>query len=240
MTQEITNIMLNQIREIDERDENQIVAELAGQSIEEYIYEITDKKSKKRTVKLSWIGTREMARYRGNISVSDPIITDADGYVRIVVKATDLKRNFSVFGGTHQPKRQKVKIFDEAGEQLGYEDQDDPHYFTKALSKAQRNVFQAVIPADFAARMIDRFLTMAGREPLKQLPKPKPASKPRLNPVVPEPTELKNLSQLEVYAFNRWHIQPAEMYQQLNCQNRNSCAVPPFEAFIALKAIYEP
>jgi len=170
---DITTLMLKRIQEIEERDESQILQELAGESIEDFIYEIVDKKNKKRTVKLSWAGTREMARFRGNITLDEPLISDNDGYVRIVVRGTDLTRNFSVFGGCHQPKRQKVKIFDEHDQPMGYQEQDDPHYFTKALSKAQRNVLQSIIPADFTARIIDRFLIKAGKPPLKQLPKPK-------------------------------------------------------------------
>ena len=237
---EITSLMLNRIQEIEERDEGQILQELAGESIEDFIYEIIDKKTKKRTVKLSWVGTREMARFRGNISLDDPMIMDNDGYVRVVVRGTDLTRNFSVFGGCHQPRKQKVKIFDEHDEPMGYQEQDDPYYFTKALSKAQRNVLQSVIPADFTARMIDRFLIKAGKQPLKQLPRPKAAlAKPKVNTEVPEPTEFKTLLDLEKYAFNRWHLQPADMYKELGYSTRSDCNETPWECFLKLKATIE-
>lgn len=241
---EITNIMLQQNREVDERDEAQILAELAGESLEEYIYEIPAEKNRKRAVKLSWAGTREMARARGNISLSDPLITDQDGYVRVVVRATDLRRNFSVFGGCHQPKQQKVKIYNEKHELIGTQQQDDPYYFTKALSKAQRNVIQSVIPAGFMAKMVDRFLTLSGRPPLRQLaPPPKPKqNKPRLDGPLPEVNfdELTNLGQLEILAYNRWHIQPAEMYAQLSYKGKADCTESPWECFLKLKATYEP
>ncbi len=238
---EVTSIMLNQIKEIDQRDEQQILAELAGETIDEYIYEIFDKKTKKRTVKLSWIGTREMGRAKGNIALSNPIINDNDGYIRIVVRGTDLKRNFSVFGGCHQPKQQKVKIYDESGTEIGSQLQDDPHYFTKALSKAQRNVIQAVIPANFMARMVDRFLVMTGKEPLKQLPKPK-NERPRLAKDLPDlkPEDISDLSTLERTAFNRWHIQPAEVYRALGYSKRIDCNEPAWECYLKLKAVYEP
>lgn len=237
---EITSLMLKRIQEIDARDENQILQELAGESIEDYIYEIKDKKSGKRTVKLSWSGTREMARFRGNISLDEPMITDNDGYVRVVVRGTDLTRNFSVFGGCHQPKKMKVKIFDEHDEPMGYQEQDDPYYFTKALSKAQRNVLQSVIPADFTARMIDRFLVKDGRQPIKQFPKPKAAlQKPRVNTDIPEPSELKTLLDLEKYAFNRWHLQPADMYKELGYTSKAGCNETPWECFLKLKATIE-
>ena len=240
---EITSLIMNRIDEIEQRDETQILAELAGETIEDFIYEIKtyDKKAKKeiRTVKLSWAGTREMARFRGNITLDDPMITDQDGYVRIVVRGTDLTRNFSIFGGCHQPKRMKVKIFDEHDQPMGYQEQDDPYYFTKALSKAQRNVLQAVIPADFTARMIDRFLLKSGKQPLKQLPRPKAAAPPKVNTDVPEPTEFKTLLDLEKYAFNRWHLQPAEVYRELGYKNKADCAETPWECYLKLKATIE-
>lgn len=236
---EITNVMLAQIKDIEERDEGQILAELAGETIDEYIYEIKDKKGK-RTVKLSWIGTREMARNRGNITLSDPIIQDSDGYLRVVVRANDLKRNFSVFGGCHQPKQMKVKIFDDQGKELGHQMQDDPYYFSKALSKAQRNVMQSVIPASFMARMIDRFLVMEGKAPLKQLPKPK-VEKPRVAQGLTAVTEsdVPDLHSLELIAYNRWHIQPAELYRQLGYDSKLECNEPPWACFIKLQALYE-
>ena len=236
---EVTNLMINQIKEISERDEGQILAELAGETVDEYIYEIRDKKTKKRTVKLSWVGTREMGRAKGNIALSDPIIEDSDGYIRVVVRATDLKRNFSVFGGCHQPKKQKVKTYSESGDYLGFQEEDDPHYFCKALSKAQRNVIQSVIPASFMARMIDRFLVLSGKEPLKQLPKPKD-SKPRVNASVTEPTELKSFFELEKFAFDRWHIQPDQLYKELGYNSKIDCAEPPFECYLKLKELMEP
>lgn len=237
---EVTSLMLNQIKEIDERDEGQILAELAGETIDEYIYEVPAKRDRKRIVKLSWAGTREMARAKGNIALSDPIIEDNDGYVRIVVRATDLKRNVSIFGGCHQPKQQKVKVFDSNGVEVGYQTQDDPHYFPKALSKAQRNVLQAIIPADFIARMIDRFLSMSGKQPLKQLPKAR-ETKPRIATELPsiDPGELTTLPQLEMLAYTRWHIQPAEMYKQLGVTGKADCKQTAWECFCTLKEIYE-
>ena len=237
---EMTSLMISQIKEIDERDEQQILAELAGEAVEDFIYEIPQGKNRKRTVKLSWAGTREMGRARGNISLSDPIISETDGYVRIVIKATDLKRNFSVFGGCHQMKQQKVKTFDGSGKSVGEQLQDDAFYFTKALSKAQRNVIQSLIPASFMARVVDKFLVASGKQPLKQLPKPQP-SKPRIAKELPalEPGELQTLPELELLAYNRWHIQPAEMYKQLNVERRSDCKQTPWECFVVLKEIYE-
>jgi len=242
----ITTLMLNQISEIEERDNNQILAELAGETLDEYVYDVVtyDRKAKKekRTVKLSWVGTREMMQVRGNIAMSGPDITDQDGYIRMVIRATDLKRNVSVFGGIHQLKTMKVKTYDEHGKPLGEQLQDDPFYFQKALSKAQRNAIQAVMPASFIAKMIDRFLLSAGKQPRKQLAQPKPAPKPRVAKDLPDITadQITTLFDLEKLAFNRWHIQPAKMYQELGYSSKVDVTEPPFECFLRLRAIFEP
>lgn len=239
---EVNTIMLQQIREIDERDEAQVLAELAGETLDEYIYETTDKRTGARKVKLSWIGTREVARDKGNIALSDPIINDQDGFIRIIVRATDLRRNFTVFGGCHQPKQQKVKVFDEHGKEVGYQTQDDPYYFTKGLSKAQRNAMQSIIPAGYMARTIDKYLLASGKKPVKQITQAKKETKPRVNKelVAPDPSEITTLQQLEVYAYNKWHIQPAAMYKELGYEKRADCTKTPWECYLELKAIYEP
>lgn len=231
---EVNTLMLSQIKEIDQLDDNQILAELAGETVKDFIYEVVDKKGK-RTVKLSWVGTRQAAMDRGNITLSDPMITDNNGYIRIVVRGTDLKRNVSLFGGCHQPKQ--IKVNDKNGE---YHLEDDPYYFTKALSKAQRNVIQSVLPATFLARMVDKFLAASGKPPTKQLSKGR-ESKPRLADALPElkPEDVTTLYALEVTAFNRWHIQPKEVYQQLGYASKNECSEKPWDCFLKLQAIYE-
>lgn len=242
----ITDIMLKQIQDIDQRDEQQVLAELAGETLDDYIYEIPEQRNKKgevtrkRTVKLSWLGTKEMGRAKGNISLSDPIISDFDGALRVVVKGTDLSRNFSIFGGCHQPKNQKVKTYDESGREIGFTLQEDPYCFSKALSKAQRNVVQALIPAPFMAKMIDKFLVSSGKPPLKQLPKGR-TEKPRIAKEMPEYSEgqVNDFHLLEVAAYNCWHIQPAEVYKQLGCTGKADCEMTPWQAFMTLKSIYE-
>lgn len=266
---EMTAAMLAQIQEVEQKDERQVLAELAGETIEEYIYEteVWDwvpqpdgkrKKQKVRKVKLSWVGTREVARSRGNIVLSDPIVTDTDDAVRIIVKATDLTRNFSVFGGCHQPKKMKVNDFDkETGEIVGSHLEDDPFVFQKGLSKAQRNALNPCIPADYAVKMIDRFLRAAGKQPLlgvpgkKGLPQktaPPPATKqPAKSQVRPrEEWDRITKDQVPDYpALERifWEFtkrQPAEMYRELGGGGRNDMTIPAWEAFLTLKERFTP
>ncbi|MFC1904643.1 hypothetical protein ACFLXT_02650 [Chloroflexota bacterium] len=244
---EVTSIMLSRIAEVEARDENQILAELAGDTISEFIY--TVETAGKRTVKLSWAGTREMARAKGNITLDEPMITETDGYVRVVVRGYDLNRNFAIFGGCHQPKKIKVKIFNENNQPIGHQEQDDPHYFTKALSKAQRNVLQAIIPADYTARMIDRFLVKAGQPPIKQLAAPKTQTthqrtrEPHMNKdkYTAWPESFSSMIEFEKFCYNRWHLQPADVYRHLGYSTRAEITETPYECFIKIKAlIMEP
>lgn len=240
MESEVTSLMLSRIKEIEDRDEQQILQELAGETLQEYVYETTDRKGRK-IYKLTWAGTREASRARGNIELSEPIIEDHDGFIRIVVKGTDLSNNFSVFGGCHQPKKQKVKIFDERGKEMGSQEQDDPYYFPKALSKAQRNVYQALIPATYYAKALNQLLISQGLSPLKQIPKLKAEPKPKLQAGALEVSEesIKTLHDLESVVYNRYHIQPAQLYRELGYPSRADVNESPWQCFLKIKALME-
>lgn len=259
---EMTSAMLSQIQEVERKDERQVLAELAGETIAEYIYEteIWDPKQKRRVrkVRLSWVGVREVARSKGNIVLSDPIISDEEDHLRIVVKATDLTRNFTVFGGCHQPKKMKVNDVDKVtGEITGSHLEDDPYYFTKGLSKAQRNAMNPCIPADYAVKMIDRFLRAAGKPPLLADPtakqqKAQPKTTPPDKPKQPSKADTKSTEQwekvtkeevsdygkLEVVIWNLCKLQPKEMYKQLGVSSRSDMVQSSWESFLTLKALF--
>jgi len=256
----IDTVMLQQIREIDQRDESQIMAELAGETLQEYFYEVIrfDRRQKKqiRKVKLSWAGTCEVARNRGNIVLDTPNITETETHWRVVVKATDLVRNFTVFGGCHQPKKMKVTEIDEAtGEVIGEKIIDDEYALEKAISKAQRNALNRCIPADYMAKAIDRLLRAAGKPPVHQIeaPKPKRAKKEEQEKEA-KPTQAKPLSEwdkitkemvpdyphLEPIIWNLCKLQPKQMYQQLGVSSRNDMTIPAWDAFLQLKEVLAP
>lgn len=266
---EIYAAVLENIKEIDQRDENQVLAELAGEAVSEYIYDTevwdweTDasgkrKKKKVHKVKLSWVGTRETARARGNILVSDPIVTETDDHIRIMVKATDLSHNFSVFGGCHQPKKMKVNDWDEAeGKVAGTHLEDDPFAFQKGLSKAQRNALGSCIPADFAAKCIQKWLSspqyrnaLAGSSPRQYVTQGQrdknqqglQASKikPRAEWDKVPKGMLPSYAELEKVAWDLAKLQPQEMYRELGGGNRNDMTIPAWDAFLTLKQRYVP
>jgi len=248
----LTRVVLDQIKEIDARDENQIMSELAGETVQEMFYttDIFDKKSKRmiQKPKLSWAGTKEAARSRGNIVVdSEPIITDLEDGIRIVVRITDLTRNLSIFGGCHQPKRMKINDTDpKTHEIIGFHLEDDPYYFQKGLSKAQRNGFQAILPADFIAKCLNKFTMISERHSLKP---------PEKNKAIDQPTKREVKAQLDWESITKdmvpdyphlerifWDItkkQPAEMYKELGVSSRNGVAtISAWESFIQLKEIF--
>jgi len=263
---EITAAMLQNIKDIDQRDESQILAELAGETIQDYIYETevldwvnqpdgSRKKQKVRKVKLSWIGTREAARSKGNIIASDPVVTDLDDAIRIVVRFTDLANNFSVFGGCHQPRKMKVNDYDkETGEIGGSHLEDDPFCFQKGLSKAQRNGLTACIPADWTAKMIDRFLQAkksghlpAGRGRYIQRTGTEPTGKPSKSQIKPRAEWDKittdmvpDFPKLESIMWDLAKVQPRDMYKELGGGSRTDMTIPAWEAFQTLKARFCP
>lgn len=251
MPEEMDSVMLQQIAEVEKRDEAQVLAELAGELIEEMIYtvETYDRRQKKtiRRARLSWAGTKEVARSRGNIVLAEPVVTDLDATIRIMVKATDLTRNFTVFGGCQQPRKMKVNDVDkDTGEVYSHHYEDDAYCFQKGLSKCQRNALTLCIPADYAARCIDRFLSATGKG--KQLPQGARRAK------APAKSQVKPLSEwdkitedmvpdyphLEPIIWNLCKMQPADMYRELGVTSRNDMTIAPYGAFLTLKEHFHP
>jgi len=256
---EISSVLLQNIQEVEQKDERQVLAELAGETLQEYIYEteVTEwvlgkdnrkHKEKVRKVKLSWVGTREVARSRGNIVLSEPEITDVGDNLRVVVKATDLLRNFTVYGGCQVPKKMKVNDWDNTtGEIVSSHLEDDPFIFQKGLSKAQRNALSSCIPADYASRMIDRFLRQGGKQPLlkqskalTQQPAKKSDIKPRSEWDKIAREQVKDYPTLQRILWDLAKIQPAEMYQELGGGSINDMTIPVWQAFVTLKEHYVP
>ena len=242
----LSKVIIDQIRDIDARDESQVMAELAGETVQEMFYttEIYDRKAKRmvQKPKLSWSGSKEAARSRGNIIVDDqPMITDLEDSVRIVVRVTDLTKNFAIFGGCHQPKRMKIKDYDQKTKQeIGHHFEDDPYYFQKGLSKAQRNAFQTILPADFIAKCLERFTRLSSR-PVPQQPREAEPVKKELNnkltwdSVTPE--MVRDYTQLERFYWDITKKQPSDLYAALDVKNRLELSITAWEAFEQLREL---
>ena len=251
MTDAIDAVMLKQIAEVEQKDEDQVLAELAGEQLDEMVYtvEVYDRKAKSkiRKAKLSWAGVKEVARSRGNIMLEDPIIKDLEKSIRIVVRATDLTRNFTVFGGCQQPLKMKVNDTEPGtGEITGSHLEDDPYCFQKGLSKAQRNALTLCIPADYAAKCITRFLKATGSKTLpqgtrKQSKAPaKSAIKYREDWDQVTENMVPDYPHLEPVIWNLCKLQPADMYRQLGVSSRTELTAPAWESFLVLKELFRP
>ena len=251
MPDEVENVMLKQIAEIEQKDEAQVLAELAGELIGEMIYtvEVYDRRQKRTVQKarLSWAGTKEVARSRGNIVLSEPVVTDLDQNIRIMVKATDLTRNFTVFGGCQQPRKMKVNDVDrDTGEITGHHFEDDAYCFQKGLSKCQRNALTLCIPADYAAKCINRFLKATGR--VKQLPQEaKKARAPAKSQIKPleeweKITEdmVPDYLHLEPIIWNLCKMQPTALYKELGVSSRSAMTIPAWVSFLTIKEKFYP
>jgi len=160
--------------ELERRDEEQILAEIQGQVIEEMVYSFP---SGGRTVTgLSWVGIKEIARRYGKIDVDPVRLEDTGDAWIVVVKARDLERGTGILGVSTQPKSMKAR-----GETV-----EDPFALQKATSKAQRNAIRSLIPETFLKAVITEWLKAkknpgARREP-QQEPRKRVEAQARVQP----------------------------------------------------------
>jgi hypothetical protein len=138
-------------RRMELEDERQILDELQGRALDVMIYSFES--GGRVQTGFSWKGAREAVRTlnaRGwtRIAMDSTIepkfeeTTDAEGQpaVRCVVYARDDRNGGGNWGVAIQPKKYKPRS--------GNEKKPDPFYTHKALSKAQRNAYEPLIPLE--------------------------------------------------------------------------------------------
>ena len=147
---------------LDQRDEEQILAEIKGQIITEMFYELTV--GGKKVTGISWVGTKEISRKYGGISMGLPQVTDLGEFYAASVQATDKRNDVTLVGTALQPKQMTVHDLDRSGSWLKDADGnyvthlvDDGFAYTKATSKAQRNAIRALIPEKYLIEMYQYF-----------------------------------------------------------------------------------
>ncbi len=229
MAEETTALILHRIQEIERRDDNQILASLAGEAIKEYAYRFTDSKGRLITG-LSWAGIKEITQQRGNIVVQDVDIQDQEDYIRVVIRAADLDRNVSVFGGCHQPKKMRVKADDGS-----YTLVPDDFCFQKALCKAQRNAFKSLLPITLLTRMMEAYLGKG--PPAKREMKPGLVTTPPERQINPE--DIKTFPDCYKACFDLYKLQPKEVIKALGVSREMELVITPKEAFLTIQALYE-
>jgi hypothetical protein len=132
---------------MNQRDDSQVLLEIQGGFMEEFVYSFPTKEGK--VTGLSWVGTKEVARQMGNISVEDCEILEKPETYLVKCKAKDIARNVTMFGVAEQSKRMMLK---------GGDSVPDLHALSKCVSRAQRNAIRGLIPEIFIKKMIEQYL----------------------------------------------------------------------------------
>lgn len=179
-TGEVVNDVYHQM---DRMDEQQILDEIKGASLEKLVYISGNIKM------LSLAGVREAVRRlnaggqaRIRITDREPIVTETDDYVEVRVYAEDALNG----GGSWGFKRQDKKTA------RGFA-------LEMALSKAQRNALRSLIPEQWVVEMLSAFVDQQRggrqeqtriqaqyRQPAMQAPRPEPVP---IRPEVVEPEQ---------------------------------------------------
>jgi hypothetical protein len=124
-------------QEMERRDENQILAELRGDLIEEFVYSIN---VQGRTVtNLSYAGVKEAIRRKGHVEILDFHVEQDEKEYKAVVRVRDHDAQIDVLGAS-TAEREK------------------PFAWTLAINKSERNAFMKLLPAKWIASTITEYL----------------------------------------------------------------------------------
>jgi len=155
---------------LDQRDEDQILAEIKGNIITEMFYSF--RVGGKEVTGISWVGTKEVARQYGNIKMDFIDLKDMGESFMAIVRATDTRTDTGLLGSSTQSKQMEIHDFDRDGKWLKdtngkYVTHLEPDKFasTKAISKAQRNGIRAIIPEKFLIEMYKQFKQGLDKKP---------------------------------------------------------------------------
>jgi hypothetical protein len=151
---------------MDRMDEEQILAELKGEVLEQMVYVVG--KGQNRIKSLSWAGVKTVALSQAAkgqpISIEDVKVNETEkGYTAMAV-AKNLKTGECRWGVAEQRLKMEVKERGPDGRPTGKMlEVDDPFALPKVFSKAQRNAMRALLPETEVATMIDTWLQEHGR-----------------------------------------------------------------------------
>lgn len=129
----------------EEIDEQQIIDEMKGKVIDQYVYDFT--MHGRRVIGLSYAGIVAAARKQGNLKITDLQIEEDKEKIIAKAKGKDVQRNFEIFGVATQPKKMVTQ----------YGDYPDNFAFVKAVAKAQRNVLRRLIPETIITEMVKAY-----------------------------------------------------------------------------------
>ncbi len=124
-------------QEMERRDENQILAEMRGELLEDLVYSVDIQG--KRVTSLRYAGVKEGIRRRGNVEILDVRTEETPEEIRALVKVRDHDNRIDVLGASSAEKSK-------------------PFAYVLAVNKAERNAFAKLIPAKWYAVLIDEYL----------------------------------------------------------------------------------
>lgn len=122
---------------MEKRDEEQILAEMRGELVEEFVYSIPIQG--KQVTNLSYAGVKEAIRKRGNVQLLEIRTEETETEIRGLVQVRDLDNRIDVLGASSA-------------------DKGKPFAYVLALNKAERNAFSKLIPAKWYATLIKDWL----------------------------------------------------------------------------------
>jgi len=128
---------------MERKDEDQILQEIKGNVIEEFVYSFPQ--GNRQITGLSYSGIKQIALKMGNIHCSEPILQENGSCWISKVKAIDIQRNLEMWGVSTQPKFMEMRN--------GAKVRDD-FCVQKCVSKAERNALRKLMPEKIIIEMI--------------------------------------------------------------------------------------
>jgi len=128
---------------MERKDENQILAEIKGNVLEEFVYSFPQ--GNRQITGLSYAGVKQIALKMGNIHCSEPILEENNGIWICKVKAIDVQRNLEMWGVSTQSKFMELRD--------GRKIKDD-FCLQKCVSKAERNALRKLMPEKIIIEML--------------------------------------------------------------------------------------
>jgi hypothetical protein len=165
--------------EMERRDENQILAEMRGELIDDLVYSVDIQG--RRVTNLAYAGVKEAIRRRGNLEILEVRTEETTDEIRALVKVRDRENRIDVLGASSAEKSK-------------------PFSYTLAVNKAERNAFAKLIPAKWFAVLIEEYLQhkqgRATRRGAEETPAPPREEEWQLKvPVVKDPIVREGLKQ---------------------------------------------
>jgi hypothetical protein len=128
---------------MERKDEDQILQEIKGNVIEEFVYSFPQ--GNKQITGLSYSGVKQIALKMGNIHCAEPILQENGSCWIGKVKAIDVQRNLEMWGVSMQPKFMELRN--------GAKVKDD-FCIQKCVSKAERNALRKLMPEKIIIEMV--------------------------------------------------------------------------------------